>query len=162
MNNKNLGEVYFRDYNGNFHKLETKDFNNELAELSTFDSIVTSSDFSVINCNYKPYFYHRLTLCNTQNCSLENNMIKLSNGLYRFSIYLTVSSKEEQNIYFFMRNKEIFQSSLQIKKMTNKIPNNINFNFICNIDKASSFEIAVLSKNKLFSIKSHILYLQLS
>ena len=79
-----------------------------------------------------------------------------------FSIYLTISSKEEQNIYFFIRNKEIFQSSLQIKKVTNKIPNNINFNFICNIDKASSFEIAVLSKNKLFSIKSHILYLQLS
>ena len=44
--NEKKGDVYLRDIHGNFHKLETKDFNEELAELRA-DTSLTKTQMGI-------------------------------------------------------------------------------------------------------------------
>lgn len=162
MSDIKLGEVYFRDHHGNFHKLSTRDFNQELSELSNFDTIIKSNNFSVHDCNYKPYFYNLLELENVKKCgNINNNMIILEKGLYKFTINLNITSCFEQNIYFFFRNHNVISDSLHVKEVNDKIPNNISFNFILYLDCSDKLEVAVLSEKELQVIKSYILFVKL-
>ena len=72
------GDIYFRDIHGNFHKLETKDLNNELLELAGFDNILTSNNTEKTLCNYNPLNYLP---------SLFNRILKPSAYLYYFISY---------------------------------------------------------------------------
>jgi hypothetical protein len=162
MNNKKLGEVYFRDQFGNFHKLSTKDFNEELSQLSNFDSIIKTCEFDSLICNYKPYYYNLLLLENNQNCDIENNILKIEKGLYKFTVSLNIETSYDQNIYFFMRTNSIICDSLQIQKICEKIPNNLSFNFVLSLKCPEEIQIAILSEKKLEQIKSYILYTKLN
>jgi len=162
MSDIKLGEVYFRDHHGNFHKLSTRDFNRELSELSNFDSIIKSNKFKVHDCNYKPYYYNLLDLENVKQCdNVDNNIINLEKGLYKFNIHLNIDSCFDQNIYFFFRNHKVISDSLKVTEISSKIPNNISFNFILYLDCPEKLEVAVLSEKELQCIKSYILYLKL-
>ena len=163
MSDIKLGEVYFRDHHGNFHKLSTRDFNQELSELSNFDSIIKSHKFTVHDCNYKPYYYNLLELENINKCpNIENNMINLNKGLYKFTIHLNINSCFDQNIYFFFRNNNVISDSLQVKEISNKIPNNISFNFILYLECPEKLEVAVLSEKEVQVIKSYLLFVKLN
>ena len=163
MSDIKLGEVYFRDHHGNFHKLSTRDFNQELSELSNFDSIIKSSKFTVHDCNYKPYYYNLLELETINKCpNIDNNQLKLDKGLYKFTINLNINSCFDQNIYFFFRNHNVVSESLHVNKINNKIPNNLSFNFILYLDTTEKLEIAVLSEKELQVIKSYILFVKLN
>ena len=157
--NEKKGDVYFRDIHGNFHKLDTKDFNEELAELSNYDNIIHSSKFEKSICNFKPLNYYELYVENVKNSNIENYKLNLDKGLYKFSIYLTINSSETQKIYFFLRDKKIIESSLFTTEVYSEIPNNINFHFILNLnDMKQLLEIAIISNKNLTSIESYILY----
>ena len=157
--NEKKGEVYLRDIHGNFHKLETKDFNEELAELSNYDNIINSSEYEETICNYKPFNYYQLLLNNIKNSLINNNKIKLEKGLYKFSVYLTIYSELNEKIYFFLRNNKIIDTTLLITDVYDKIPNNVDFHFIVNINDATTIlEASIISNSKLTCINSHILY----
>jgi hypothetical protein len=157
--NEKKGDVYLRDIHGNFHKLETKDFNEELAELSNYDNIIHSSEYEETKCNYKPFNYYQLLLTNIKNSLINNHKIKLEEGLYKFSIYLTISSEFNEKIYFFLRNSKIIDSTLLTTDVYDKIPNNIDFHFIVNINNSNKIlEASIISNSKLNSISSYILY----
>ena len=161
--NQKKGDVYFRDIHGNFHKLDTKDFNEELAELSNYDNIAHSVHFEHSICNYKPLNYQQLLLENIKNTSLNNKKLKLEKGLYKFSIYLTINSSSNQKVYFFLRNNKIIESTLLTNDVYDKIPNNIDFNFIVNINDTNNIlEPAIISTSKLDSIESYILYCKIN
>ena len=161
MSDKKLGEVYFRDHHGNFHKLSTSDFNKELNELSTFDSIAKSDSFKTLSCNYKPYYYNLILLENVNKCSVVENKLHLDKGLYRFNIYLNVTSCEDQTIYFFLRNNKVIPESLQVKEICKNIPNNLNFSFILCLNCPEVFEVALLSEKSIEKIKSYLLFMKL-
>ena len=63
--NEKKGDL-FQDMHGNFHKLTTSDFDNELDELTNLDCIVSSSKFKKSICKYKPYIYNCLQLNNVK------------------------------------------------------------------------------------------------
>ena len=153
------GDVYLRDIHGNFHKLETKDFNDELAELSNYDNIADSTEYEETICNYKPFNYYQLLIKNIKNSLIDNHKLKLEEGLYKFSVYLNITSKSNQKIYFFLRNNKIIHSTLLITDVYVEIPNNINFHFIININDTNKIlESCIISDSKLSSITSYILY----
>lgn len=161
MSNLKLGEVYFRDQYGNFHKLSTKDFNEELNELSNFDNIIVSKNFKEYNCKYKPYFCNLLLL--DGDChNVDNNKIKLDKGLYRFTVYLNLETCHNQTIYFFMRNHNVISDTLKVKEVNDKIPNNISFNFVLPIECPENFEVVVLSEKKLSCLKSYLMFVKLN
>ena len=161
MNNK-IGEVFFRDIHGNFHKLNTKDFNEELAEITNFENIINISEYEQSICNYKPYNYYRLCLENIKNCNINNNQLSLEKGLYKFSVYLNISTEYSQRFYFFLREKKIISSSLQTKYIYNNIPNNININFIIRNNKKSSYDFAIITEKDIDNIDIYILYTKIS
>ena len=104
--NEKKGEVYFRDIHGNFHKLTTSDFDNELDELTNLDCIISSTIFKKSICKYKPYVYNCLKLNNVKKARINNNQLSLEKGLYRFSIFLSINSNFNQKIYFFLKIKK--------------------------------------------------------
>ena len=110
MNNKK-GEIYFRDIHGNFHKLETKELDDEILELTGYDNILHSNNFEKEICNYKPYNYYKLILENVKNGNTNNNKVKLEKGIYKFSVYMSITSNIKQRIYFFLRNHKIISST---------------------------------------------------
>ena len=54
MNNKKLGEVYFRDQFGNFHKLSTKDFNKKMRQIAK-NKGYTLSEYELVNKKGKQF-----------------------------------------------------------------------------------------------------------
>ena len=159
MNKK--GDIYFRDIHGNFHKLETNDLNEELMNITGFDNILSSLTAEKITCNYKPLNYYKLNLTEIKNGKVSNDKIVSNKGLYRFSTYLSLTTEETQRIYFFFRNKNIFKNTLQTQVISEKIPNNLNSNFILNLDN-ELFEVGIISEKNLTSISAHILYSQIN
>tara|TARA_E500000178_G_C16686661_1_gene601809 strand:- start:206 stop:694 length:489 start_codon:yes stop_codon:yes gene_type:complete len=161
--NEKKGEVYFRDVHGNFHKLSTSDFNDELDELTNLDSVITSKTFSKLICRYKPFTYNNLNLLDIKKGNIVNNQLNLSKGLYRFSVFLSISSKFNQKIYFFFRDKKIISNSLQIDKVYNNVPTNLNFNLILNFEHLNNLlECSIISEKELDSIESYILYYKIN
>ena len=158
------GDIYFRDVHGNFHKLETKDLNNELLELAGFDNILTSNNTEKTLCNYNPLNYYKLKLNKVKNGEINNNRIVLKKGMYKFCIYSTFVSNIEQRIYFFLRNKVILKNTLATHNISNKIPNNINYSFIINTNcnEELELELAIISEKELQSSSSYILYTQIN
>ena len=158
MNDKK-GEVFFRDIHGNFHKLTTKDFNDELHELNNLDNIIESKNYERSVCKYKPFNYYKLLVSNLKNSVISNNKLKLEEGLYKFSVFLTINSKYNQKIYFFLRNHKILNESLQINDVFDNVPSNINLNFIINITNVNNLlEIAIISEKDIDEIHSYILF----
>ena len=151
------GEIFFRDFHGNFHKLDIADISNELSEMSGFDSILSSSSLDKNRCNDNKY-YHKLILDNVKNSTIKSNKLILNKGLFKASVYLNINSLKTQKVYFFFRNKYILESSLQINNVYKEIPNNFNFNIIIKSEKNSDYEIAIISENELKSVDSYILY----
>ena len=158
MNKK--GDIYFRDIHGNFHKLEAEDLNDELMDITGFDNILSSESAEKSTCNYKPLNYYKLKLNEIKNGKLSNDRILSENGLYRFSTYLTLSTEEPQRIYFFFRNNKIFKNTLQTQVLSDKIPNNLNSNFILDLDD-EYFEVGIISEKDISSISAYILYSKL-
>ena len=156
--NEKKGDIFFRDFHGNFHKLNITDMNEELSELSGFDFIVHSSNFQEIICKNNNYKYFKLNLKSIKNTNINENCLILQPGLYRFCIYLTVSTNSYQKIYFFIRDEKIIDSSLQLGNTYLGIPNNLNFNFMIEIKKPKKLQIGIISEEKLTSIKSNILF----
>lgn len=157
------GEVYFRDIHGNFHKLETNDLNDEILELTSFDNILSSSKTEKLICNYKPFNYYKFILKNIKNGIIKNNRIILNKGLYKFSVYLTITSLISQRIYFFFRDNMIIKNTLKTESLSSKIPNNFNINFIIDIkNNNEELEIAVISEKDIDNISSYILYTKLN
>ena len=155
------GDIYFKDYNDNFYKLDTSSLHEELKDLNNFDNVVESINYNTIDTNYKNYKYYRMILKNIKNGSIDNNKISLKKGIYKFSIYLSVNTDCKQRIYIFFKNKQIKPESLKTEQICENIPNNISHNFILNTNH-EKFEIAILSESKLNNISVHVLYEKIS
>lgn len=161
--NEKKGEVYFRDVHGNFHKLTTSDFDNELDELTNLDCIISSSSFKKSICKYKPCIYNCLQLNNIKKAKIQNNQLLLEKGLYRFSVFLSINSNFNQKIYFFFKNHKILNNSLQINNVYNNVPSNLNFNLILNFEQLNNLlECAIISEKELDKIESYILYYKIN
>jgi hypothetical protein len=156
------GDIYFRDVHGNFHKLETKDLDNELLEVAGFNNILTSNSTEKALCNYNPLNYYKLNLNTVKNGEINNNRIVLKKGMYKFCIYSTFVSNIEQRIYFFLRNKSILKQTLVTHNISDKIPNNINYSFIININFNEELELGIISEKDIQSSSSYILYTQIN
>ena len=156
--NEKKGDIFFRDFHGNFHKLNITDMNEELSELSGFDFIVHSSKFQEIMCKNKTYKYFKLNLKSIKNTNINEDSLIMEPGLYRFCIYLTVSTNFYQKIYFFIRDTKIIESSLQLSNIYKGIPNNLNFNFVIDVKKPKKLEIGIICESSLSSLKSNILF----
>jgi hypothetical protein len=156
MNDKK-GDIYFRDFHGNFHKLDVADISNELSELSGFDSILSSSKFELKKCDNN-YHYYKLLIDDVKNSNIKSNKLILDKGLFRLSVYITINSSKSQKIYFFLRDKLILDSSLQVHNVYDEIPNNLNLNLMVNSKKNNDYEIAIISKYPLKSIETYIMY----
>ena len=152
------GDIFFRDFHGNFHKLDISEISNELSEITFFDSILSSSQLEKKICNDNKYYYHKLILKNIKNSEINSNRLSLDKGLFKLSVYLNINSSKSQKVYFFFRNKTILESSLQINSVYKEIPNNFNFNIIIKSEKNNNYEIAIISENELKSVDSYILY----
>ena len=155
------GDIYFRDYNDNFYKLDTSSLHEELKDLNNFDNVVESINYNTLNTNYKNYKYYRMILKNIKNGSIDNNKISLKKGIYKFSIYLSVNTDYKQRIYIFFKNEQINQLSLKTEQIYENIPNNISYNFILNTSD-QNFEIAILSESNLNNISLYVLYEKIS
>ena len=138
--------------------MDVSDISEDLAEISTFDSIITSSKLEKTLCDNNKYKYNKLILENIKNSNIRSNNLTLNKGLYKLSVYLNINSEDTQKVYFFFRNKYIVESSLQVNSVYKEIPNNFNFNIIINSNKSSDYEIAIISEKKLNSVDSYILY----
>ena len=156
--NEKKGDIFFRDFHGNFHKLNITDMNEELSELSGFDFIVHSSNFQEIICKNNNYKYFKLNLKSIKNTNINENCLILQPGLYRFCIYLTVSTNSYQKIYFFIRDNKIIESTLQLSNIYKGIPNNLNFNFMVDVKKEKKLEIGILGESNISTLKSNILF----
>lgn len=151
------GDIFFRDYHGNFHKLEVSEISRELEELSGFDTILSSSKIEKQKCTDNKYYY-KLILENKKNSEIENNKLILNKGLFKLSVYLNINSVKTQKVYFFFRDNLILDSTLQVNNAYKEIPNNFNFNIIINSKKRNDYEIAIISEHEILSIESYILY----
>jgi len=160
MNDK--GDIYFRDVHGNFHKLSTKQIANELDDFLEFDNILLSDKFSHKLCLHDPLNYYSLNLKKIKGSELINNMINLKKGLYRFFIYLTLKTKEDQRIYFFFRNNNVFEPTLMTDSIYKNIPNNLNYNMVFNINSEMNFDIAIISEKPINSINSYIMFVKIN
>ena len=156
------GDIYFRDIHGNFHKLETKDLDSELLEVAGFNNILTSNSTEKTLCNYKPLNYYKLNLNTVKNGEIKNNRIVLQKGMYKFCIYSTFVSNIEQRIYFFLRNKSILKQTLVTHNISDKIPNNLNYSFIININFNEELELGIIAEKDIQSSSSYILYTQIN
>ena len=155
------GDIYFKDYNDNFYKLDTSSLHKELKDINNFDNVVECINYIKINSNYKNYKYYKMILKNIKNGLVEDNRISLTNGIYKFSIFLSLETDIEQRIYFFFKNKEINPISLKTEKIYGNIPNNLSFNFIINTNN-QDFEIAIISQTDLNNILLYVLYDKIS
>ena len=151
------GDIFFRDYHGNFHKLEVSEISRELEELSSFDTILSSSKIEKQICANNKYYY-KLILENKKNSEIENNKLILNKGLFKLSVYLNINSAKTQKVYFFFRENLILDSTLKVNNVYKEIPNNFNFNIIINSKKRNNYEIAIISEHEILSIESYILY----
>ena len=151
------GDIFFRDYHGNFHKLEVSEISRELEELSSFDTILSSSKIEKQICTNNKYYY-KLILENKKNSEIENNKLILNKGLFKLSVYLNINSAKTQKVYFFFRENLILDSTLKVNNVYKEIPNNFNFNIIINSKKRNNYEIAIISEHEILSIESYILY----
>ena len=154
-------DIYFKDYNDNFYKLDTSSLHEELKDLNNFDNVVESINYNTLDTNYKNYKYNRMILKNIKNGSIENNKLSLKKGIYKFSIYLSINTDCEQRIYIFFKNYQIIPPSLKTEKLCDNIPNNISHNFILNTNN-QNFEIGILSEYNLNNIIVHVLYEKIS
>ena len=160
--NEKKGDVFFRDVHGNFHKLSAEDISTELTELTVYDNILTNSSFEKHICKYRPLNYYLLNVESIKGCNLKDNKIFLEKGLYRFFICLSINSHYAQRIYFFLRNFKIFEQSLYTSNIYKKIPNNLNFECILNIENDTNFEFAIVSEKDLEKIKSYIMFIKIN
>ena len=156
--NEKKGDIFFRDFHGNFHKLNITDMNQELSEISEFDNFIFSTGYDEIDCYNKKYKYFKLNVKNIKNSNTSDNCLILEPGMYRFCIYLTINTNKYQKIYFFIRDEKIIESSLQLGNTYLGIPNNLNFNFMIEIKKPKKLQVGIISEEKLTSIKSNILF----
>lgn len=161
MNDK-IGDIFFRDIHGNFHKLSVNDISSEFKELTIYENILNNSTFEKKICNYKPLNYYLLNINSIKGNKTQNNRIFLEKGLYKFFISISINSNFNQRIYFFLRNMKILEQSLKTKKIYKKIPNNINFECIFNIELSDNFEFAIISEKDLDYIQSYIMYLKVN
>ena len=79
----------------------------------------------------------------------------MNKGLYKFSIYLTITSIFTQRIYFFFRDNIIIKNTLKTDNLLSQIPNNVNINFIIDIkNNNEELEIAIISEKDIDTISS--------
>ena len=147
------GEIYFKDYHGNFHKLDVNELDEDFKELTTYDNKLSLRSVNNGLCKYKPLKYYELEL---------DDDLNLENSLYKFSVYLTISTNKYQRIYFFLRNDKIIATSLQTQVVFDKIPNNLNFNFIVNNVSNTNCKFAIISDEDLSEINFHVLYTKIN
>ncbi len=153
------GEIFLRDYHGNFHKLEVSEILEEGLDAGLNNEFILSSDsFTKSMCNDKKHFYYKLNLKNVKNSIIKNDKFLLDHGLFRFSIFLNIKSNYQQRIYSFIRDESIENSTLNSTKILKQIPNNINYNSILKLKSPNQFEFCVISELDIKSIESYIIY----
>ena len=155
--------LYYEDNMGQFHEvLETTHNssenieNNNLAKLKTFQVPIISKNIKTGKCNNREYFYTQPIF--ESNDHLENNYIKVNKGLYFFNIYLNITSNISQYIYIFLREKKIIPNSLKVIKISNLIPNNVNYNFYIDNKNNKKYQVGIISED---AIKNCNIFLNL-